>query len=334
MNNQEVGQGNDTVSEAKSRRKFIASLAGVSATAALGSIGSVGAATTVNNQDSGSSAVTRRSLEGKVSLVTGAARGLGRASAVELARNGSKIILVDIAYPNAMFDELGYPLASDADLRETERLINSIGGECMRLVADVRELSQMEEAVSKGVERFGKLDVVVAAAGVGIANDKFTHYDTRKWKAVMDVNLYGVANTVYAAVDALKKSGEARVIIISSRAGRIGTGLPAYGSSKWAVTGLMKNLAIELGPHNIRVNCVAPGTADTDLPYYQNQLPRNEEGRAKLTEIQNSSSILPTGLIQPIDIAHVIVEAAGPATRTTTGATFDANGGSTARTSS
>ncbi len=314
-------------SDKNSRRKFLASLGGVSMGAVLGG-------SSTHAKDVRLSADVTRKLEGKVALITGAGRGLGRASAVELARNGAKVSLVDIANPNAMYNELGYPLASESDLLHTEELIKNAGGDCIRLIADVRNSSEMEQAVRNTVDRFGKLDIVVAAAGVGIVKDKFKNYDPVKWKAIMDVNLFGVANTVYAAVEALKNSGEARVIIISSRAGRIGTGLPAYGSSKWAVTGLMKNLAIELGPFNIRVNCVAPGTADTDLPYYQNELPRNEEGRRKLAETQSNSGILPIGLIRPVDIAHVVVEAAGPATHATTGATFDANGGSTARTSS
>lgn len=317
--------------EKNSRRKFFGSLAAFSAGMAISNDLS---ASTFYTEQPEPRMNTTGPMQNKVALVTGAARGLGRACAVELARNGAKVVLVDIGDSQAMINEIGYPLGTEENMKQTERLIHAIGGECIRVVADVRNQSQMENAVRKTIEHFKHLDIVVAAAGVGIADDKFTHYDVRKWKAIMDVNLYGVANTIYAAVDELKKADGARVVIISSRAGRIGTGLPAYGCSKWAVTGLMKNLAIELAPHNIRVNCVAPGTADTDLPYYQNKLPRNDEGRRQLTKNQNTTAILPTGLIQPVDIAHVVVQAAGPATHTTTGTTFDANGGSTARTSS
>lgn len=320
-------------SAGKQRRSFINKIATTATGAALSGIGlSAFANESSNAKDA--SLVPGKTFDGKVVLITGAGRGIGRASAIEFANNGAKLALLDIANPNAMLDVLGYPLASQNDLDETARLVRQAGADSITAVADVRDINQMKNAVDKVMHAFGRIDVVIACAGVGIAKDKFENYDAAKWKAIMDVNLYGVANTVYASLEPLKKANGARIVIISSRAGRIGTGLPAYGSSKWAATGLMKNLAIELAPFNIRVNCVAPGTANTDLPLYQNELPHNEEGRKKLEEIQNATTVLPTGLIDPKDLAKVIAEAAGPAVHITTGATFDANGGSTARTSS
>lgn len=315
----------------ESRRGFISKLATASAAMAVG-----GFTTNSFAQETEKVQVLENGFfNGKVVLITGAGRGIGRASAVEFARNGAKLSLLDIADANAMYSSLNYPLASREDLSTTESLVKREGAECISLVADVRDMQQVQSAVTQTLNSFGKIDIVIACAGVGIAKDKFNNYDAGTWKAVMDVNMYGVANTVYAALESLKRANDGgRIVIVSSRAGRIGTGLPAYGSSKWAVTGLMKNLAIELGPFNIRVNCVAPGTADTDLPFYQNELSRNEEGRRQLTKNQNDTAILPTGLIQPEDLAKVILEASGPAVHLTTGATFDANGGSTARTSS
>lgn len=313
-----------------SRRNFISKFAMASAAVAVGGFtGDVFSAPREKVQ------TTREGFfQGKVVLITGAGRGIGRASAIEFARHGAKLALLDIGDANAMYNDLHYPLASRQDLSTTESMVKNEGAECISLVADVRDMSQVQRAVDSTLQSFGRIDIVIACAGVGIAKDKFTNYNMAQWKAVMDVNLYGVANTVYAALEPLKRADGGRVVIISSRAGRIGTGLPAYGSSKWAVTGLMKNLAIELGPHNIRVNCVAPGTANTDLPLYQNELPHTEEGRRQLAKNQSDSSILPTGLIQPEDLAKVILEASGPAVHITSGATFDANGGSTARTSS
>lgn len=112
----------------------------------------------------------------------------------------------------------------------------------------------------------------------------------------------------------------------------LGEGSYAYGVSKFAVTGLMKNLAIDFAPNGIRVNCVAPGMADTDLPYFQNGMERTSEARTELERRERALSVLPRGIQDPAEIGRMVALAAGPMVEATTGATFDSDGGWTART--
>lgn len=293
-----------------------------------------GAALSVGALAAGTAGATQsgddRPLAGKTALVTGAARGFGRETAIQLTRQGAALALLDIADPDAMRDRIGYPLGSRAELDETLSRVEAEGGEALAIVADVRDRVAMADAVAQIVDRFGGLDIVIANAGIVVIDDDLDHYDPDRWDALMEVNLYGVMNTVEAALEPLKAAEGARVVIVSSRAARAASGVIGYGVSKWAVTGLMKNLADVLGEHDIAVNCVAPGMADTPMPYYMTGTPLTEEGRAELDARQRERSVLPMGLLDPAHVARVIVAAAGPSMAAISGTTFDVNAGSSA----
>ncbi|TRO96704.1 SDR family oxidoreductase [Glycocaulis profundi] len=271
-----------------------------------------------------------RPLEGRVALITGAARGFGRETAVQMARQGARLALLDIADADAMRDEIGYPLGSRSELDETVSLVEAEGGEALAIVADVRDRDAMADAVTQATAAYGGVDIVVANAGIVVSQDGLGDYTPERWHTLMSVNVYGVMNTVEAALEPLRASDHARVVILSSRAGRAGAGVVGYGVSKWAVTGLMKNLAQQLGADGIRVNAVAPGMADTPMPYYMLGNEPGEPARSQMDEDQRGRSVLPMGLLDPADVARVIVMAAGPATEAVSGTTFDVNAGSSA----
>ena len=203
-------------------------------------------------------------FDGKVVFITGAARGQGRAHAQRFAAEGADVIAVDVCAP--VLPDVGYPAATEEDLAETARLVEQEGRGCVARVADVRDQAALDAAVAEGLDRFGRLDVVVANAGV--ASYHLTcDVPEEHWATVLDVNLTGVWRTVKAAVPPMIEAGKGGAItLISSAAGLRGYAyLGHYAATKHGLVGLMRSLAIELGPHGIRVNTVHPGAVDTPM---------------------------------------------------------------------
>lgn len=202
-------------------------------------------------------------LEGKVALITGAARGQGRAHAVGLAEEGADIIAVDICRD---VETVPYPGATEDDLALTVKLVEALGRRISATVADVRDLSALQAAVSRGIDTFGGIDVVIANAGIGTFGPAL-ELDEQTWQTMLDVNLTGVWKTVKAAAPAMLERGRGgSIILISSVAGLIAYPNEAhYVAAKHGVTGLMRTLAVELAPHGIRVNSVHPGSVDTPM---------------------------------------------------------------------
>lgn len=205
-------------------------------------------------------------LEGKVALVTGAARGQGRAHAVRLATDGADIIALDLA---AGVDSVApfYPPATEEDLAETVRQVEALDRRIVATTADVREIDQVARAVDDGVAQLGQLNIVVANAGIFTFGTETHKVDEQSWADLMDINVTGVWHTYKAAAEHLIAAGPGgSVILISSLAGFKGlANVAAYTTTKHGLVGLMKVLANELGPHQIRVNTIHPNAIDTPM---------------------------------------------------------------------
>ena len=203
-------------------------------------------------------------FDGKVVFITGAARGQGRAHARRFAAEGANVIAVDVCAP--VLPDLGYAAATEDDLAETGRLVEQAGRGCVARVADVREQAGLDAAVAEGLDRFGRLDIVVANAGIA-SYHLVTEIPEEHWAAVLDVNLTGVWRTVKAAVPPMVSAGNGGAITFTSSAAGL-RGYPYlghYAATKHGLVGLAKSLALELGPDGIRVNTVHPGAVDTPM---------------------------------------------------------------------
>ncbi|MBD0273087.1 MAG: SDR family NAD(P)-dependent oxidoreductase [Acetobacteraceae bacterium] len=265
-------------------------------------------------------------LAGKAVLVTGAARGIGRATAVELARQGAAVALLDIADPDAISELRGYRLASRAELEEAARLVRAEGARALPLVADVRDWQAMRRAAERAAREFGgRLDIVVANAGIAI-DGKLARHEPAPWQAMLDVNLTGALNTVQAALPELRRPG-GRIVLVTSvqaRTGSVASG--AYAATKWGMAGLMKSLAAELGPEGIAVNAVAPTAVDTPM------MTRAAEGRGKAHPcVAHSGHALPVEVLEPKEIATAIAFLSGPGAAFVSGTTLDVNAGKSAQ---
>lgn len=205
-------------------------------------------------------------LEGKVAFITGAARGQGRSHALRLAREGADIIAVDLCGPVESVTGF-YPPATPEDLKETVRQVEALDRRIVAVEADVRDIEAMTAAVDEGVAQLGRLDIVVANAGIFTFGEDTHKVSEQSWTELMDINVTGVWHTYKAAAEHLMASGPGgSVIIISSLAGFKGlANVAAYTTTKHAVVGLMKVLANELGPLGIRVNTIHPNSVDTPM---------------------------------------------------------------------
>ena len=203
-------------------------------------------------------------LEGRVAFITGAARGQGRAHAVRLASDGADVIAIDICGP--ISDTITYPPATTEELAETVRAVESTGRKVLAREVDIRDLVALEQVVADGVEQFGRLDIVVANAGV-LSWGRMWEMSEEQWDTVIDVNLNGTWRTIRAAVPAMIEAGNGgSIIIVSSSAGLKATpGNGHYSASKHGLVALTNALALEVGEFGIRVNSIHPYSIDTPM---------------------------------------------------------------------
>ncbi|MBV9515115.1 MAG: mycofactocin-coupled SDR family oxidoreductase [Mycobacteriaceae bacterium] len=203
-------------------------------------------------------------LAGKVAYVTGAARGQGRSHCVRLAGAGADVVAVDACAPVA--EHNGYPAARPEDLAHTAELVERAGGVALAEQVDVRDLAGQQQVVSKAIERFGRLDIVVANAGV-LNWGRLWEISAQQWQDTVDINLTGLWNTMKAVVPPMIAAGNGgSIITISSAAGvKAVPGCGHYCASKFGVVGLTNSLAVELGEFGIRVNSVHPYGTDTPM---------------------------------------------------------------------
>ena len=203
-------------------------------------------------------------VEGKVAFITGAARGQGRAHAVRLAEEGADIIAVDIC---KQIDSVRIPLSTPEDLAETADMVKNLDRRIVTAEVDVRDFDALKAAVDAGVEQLGRLDIVVANAGIGTTGVKLHKMREDIFDETIDVNLGGVWKTVKAAVPHLQAGGRGGSIVITSSVGGI-KAYPQVGhyiAAKHGVVGLMRTFAVELGHQSIRVNTVHPTHVCTPL---------------------------------------------------------------------
>jgi SDR family mycofactocin-dependent oxidoreductase len=264
-------------------------------------------------------------VEGKVAFITGAARGQGRAHALALASEGADIIAVDLCQP---VEWTSYPGSRVEDLNETVRLVEGRGRRIIASEVDVRDLGSLVGAVDLGVNELGRLDIVVANAGVGRI-DQWDQVTPDVWQDTLDINLTGAWNTVMASARHLIASGGGSVILVSSAGGlKAMPFMIPYIASKFGVTGLAKAFALELGHHNVRVNSLHPGGVDTDMARGQT----DAEGLlATFPELSGSfSTILPVNMMPPEEISNAVLFLASDESRYVTGSEMTVDAGCTA----
>ena len=260
-------------------------------------------------------------LSGKVALITGAARGLGRAHATRLALDGAHIIAIDLCEQIAT---VPYPMASPTDLALTAQLVEDSGARIVTCHADVRDHNALRAAVQTGLDEFGHLDIVVANAGIAAAGDN-------GWHDVIDVNLTGVYHTVQATMPTMIAQGSGgSIVLISSAAGLVGVssndpGSIGYTAAKHGVVGLMRTYANLLAPHNIRVNSIHPCGVDT--PMINNEFFQQLLATAAADTLRNLSNALPVELIQPDDVANAVAWLVSDQARYVTGITLPVDAG-------
>jgi SDR family mycofactocin-dependent oxidoreductase len=203
-------------------------------------------------------------LEGRVAFITGAARGQGRAHAVRLANDGADIIAIDICAP--ISDTITYPMSTSEELAETVRAVEATGRKVLAREVDIRDLAAQKQVVADGIEQFGRLDILVANAGV-LSWGRLFEMSEEQWDTVIDVNLNGTWRTIRAAVPAMIEAGNGgSIIIVSSSAGTKATpGNGHYSASKHGLVALTNALAIEAGEFGIRVNSIHPYSIDTPM---------------------------------------------------------------------
>lgn len=207
------------------------------------------------------------SLDGKVAVVTGAARGQGRAHALTLARNGADVVIIDTD-PGAM-STIPYPMPMEEDLLDTARQAEALGRRVLVVRADVRGQGQLDEAVARAVAEFGRLDILIANAGV-LSHRPFWELTDAEWSEVVDTNLTGVWHSAKAVAPQMIKQGSGAIVMTASiNALEPGRDYAHYTAAKHGVIGLMKTVALELAPYGIRCNAVCPGVVDTPMVDWQ-----------------------------------------------------------------
>jgi SDR family mycofactocin-dependent oxidoreductase len=266
-------------------------------------------------------------VAGKVAFVTGAARGQGRAHAVRLAQEGADLIICDIC---AEFDTTSYPGAVPAELAETVTLIEKEGRRAVARHVDVRDFDALQSLVNDGVAELGRLDIVVANAGIDSANLSW-EITSEQWDELVGINLKGVWQTAKAAIPTMIEQGTGgSIILTSSTAGRKGLPFKAhYSAAKHGVVGLCRVLAAELGEYDIRVNTINPAGVATAMvtdPHLQELINSKAETLGPIF-----MNTLPHMFMKPEDIAGQVAFLASDESRYMTGSQIVVDMGNTAR---
>jgi SDR family mycofactocin-dependent oxidoreductase len=273
-------------------------------------------------------------LKGKVALITGAARGIGRAQAVRFGQEGADIVALDICGP---VDTVVIPNSTPADLDETARQVNAAGGRIHTEIVDVRDLAAVQAATDRGADRFGGLDVLCATAGI-TSRAMALDMGEQAWRTMLDINLTGVWHTCRAGAPHLIARGSGAMVLTNSIAGLRGLiGVAHYTAAKHGVVGLMRSLAHELAPYNVRVNCVHPTNVDTPLiqndavsSAFRPDLDRPPT-RAEFAEAARGMNLLAVPWVEPVDVANATLFLVSDEARYITAVTLPVDAGATQR---
>ncbi len=280
-------------------------------------------------------------LAGKTAVVTGAARGIGRAAAVALADAGANVVGIDIC---AVVDpRSGVGPATSADLAETGRLVQSKSVKWHQVIVDQRDRPALREAANEIESSVGPVDILFANAGIQQFHPLMELEDA-DWDITIDTNLTGTANVLRAFGPAMAKRGQGRIILTTSTQGQNGTFHgAAYSASKWGLIGLMKSAAWELGKHGVTVNALVPGLINTPLTRHEERYaqaltihgktPTGEVVKDEQTARETLSSANPLGVpwIEASDVTPIVVFLASDAARMVSGSTYEVTAGDSAK---
>jgi SDR family mycofactocin-dependent oxidoreductase len=255
-------------------------------------------------------------LSGQIALITGAAHGQGRASALALAREGVRVVALDVARP---LTYPGYAMGSPDDLDTLAQECRALGVDCLTFATDVRDDDAVSAAVNTATDQFGRIDILFNNAGIcgyGLAHE----LTENAWDAMIDINLKGAWLVARRVIPLMIEQRRGVIINNSSVAGLRGMArLSHYAASKWGLVGLTKSWAIELAPYNIRVIALCPTGVNTPM---NDGLAMLEGKTPQEIAERSAGNLLPIPWIEPEDVAGAVVFLASSRARSITGSEF------------
>ncbi|NKQ55567.1 mycofactocin-coupled SDR family oxidoreductase [Amycolatopsis sp. K13G38] len=270
-------------------------------------------------------------MDGKVALITGGARGQGRAHALRLAAEGADIIVTDIC---EQIEGVHYALGTEAELAETVALVEKLGRRCLGYRADARDADRMREVADQAIGELGRLDTVVINHGIGLPHG-IDERGLKVWDTVIETNLSAVWRTAVVTVPHLRESGGGSIIATGSAASLVPIfGNEAYTVAKHGLIGLVKCLAADLARDWIRVNAVCPTNVDTPLFVNEYNIGRFLPGQPDATvedlrQMAETLNLLPVPWIEPEAVSHAVLYLASDDAKYVTGVALPVDAGMT-----
>lgn len=272
-------------------------------------------------------------LKNKTAYVTGAARGIGRATAIEFARQGADVVLIDVCKP---ISGVPYPLGSTSQLNLTATLCKEFGAAVLVFEQDVRDSAGIASIVSQGLARFGRIDVLVNNAGIAAPSGKSIHQiSDEEWGVMLDIDLSGAWRMIRAVAPTMIDQRHGSIINIASTAGLVGyRHFAGYVAAKHGLVGLSRAAALDLAPYKVRVNALCPGSV-RDASEYEGCMLSEIAKALKVRVSDHEATFVQAqpmnALLEPTDIASAAVWLASEESRQVTGSITTVDGGFTAK---